>query len=40
MSVVSELQYNFDYDCFDEENTLKYLRLGNEYHINTGIKSE
>ena len=23
----------FDYDCFDEENTLKYLRLGNDIVI-------
>jgi len=30
---------NFHYDCFDEDNTLKYLRLGNECHINSGIKS-
>jgi hypothetical protein len=29
----------FGYDCLDEDNMLKYLRLGKGYHINTGIKS-
>ena len=28
------------FDFFDKDNTLKYLRLGNEYHINSGIKSD
>ena len=39
MGVLLVRDLEFDYGCFDKENRLKSMPLGNEYYLNTVVKS-